>query len=206
MYSIILISFSISSYSQFEEEIKESLTYKPKLTFRYDSRNSIISNRGARINSFKTGLEYNNILTFGVGYDWLSSDIKRNKFLIENDHIVDTIDMFLKLKYISLYTEYKFYRDKKWEFYLPVSFGIGTAYYRYYYNTSYINEKYTLALIYETNMIGQYKIIPYLAVGAGVGYRIMIKGNSMTNENFTSSVYIVKIKLLFSQIISDLSK
>lgn len=202
----VFISFSLFLFGQFEEEIKQSLTCKPKFTIRFDNRNSIISNWGARINSVKAGLEYNNTVCLGVGYEWLGSDIERNKYIMTNQLVTDTTTMFIKLKYISFFAEYKFYRDKKWEFYLPVSFGIGNAYYRYYYNDHYINEKNTLALIYETNMVGQYKIIPWFAIGAGIGYRVMIKGNNLMDENFTSPIYILKAKLLFGQILEDLKK
>lgn len=202
----VFISFSVFSLGQFEEEIKQSLSSRPKFTIRFDNRNSIISNWGARINSVKAGLEYNNIICFGAGYEWLGSDIKRNKYIMINSIVTDTTTMFIKLKYLSFFTEYKFYHDKKWEFYLPVSFGIGSTYYRYYYNDHFINEKNTLALIYETSMIGQYKIIPWFAVGAGIGYRIMLKGNNLMDENFTSPIYILKAKLLFGQILEDLKK
>ncbi|MFH2095857.1 MAG: hypothetical protein ABIJ16_09145 [Bacteroidota bacterium] len=193
-------------YPQFTDEIINSLQTKPRPTFRFDNRNSIISTRGARINSIKWGLEYNHVFTLGFGYEWLGSEINRNFYVQSTDGITDTVNSALKMNYMSLFAEYVFYRDKKWECFLPISFGIGDAHYSYEYNNEIFRKNHCLILVYETNITVQYRVIRWIGVGAGTGYRLMIKGNNMMDENFNSPIYILKMKIYFGDIYTELFK
>lgn len=204
---ILLLFFFIIPivlYSQFEENIKVSLKENPSPFIKLDSKNSIISNWGARISSIKTGLEFNHTLCFGMGYEWLASDIYRSEIVYAGNQTEVTVKKKLEMNYISLFTEYNYYNYKKWQFYVPISVGIGESHYKYRFDEIEYNENNTLILLYETEMIAEYRIIKYVGVGLGVGYRLLLKGKSDMNENFTSPIYILKLKIYFSDIYKDI--
>ena len=46
-----------------------------------------------------------------------------------------------------------------------------------------------------------YYVFPFLGVGAGIGYRIMLINNPYINEEFTAPIYNFKVKIVFSKII-----
>jgi hypothetical protein len=58
-------------------------------------------------------------------------------------------------------------------------------------------------LSYEPAMAVEYRLFKYLGLGVGVGYRLMIVNNEPTNYQFTSPVYLLKVRILFSKIYKD---
>jgi len=198
----IIISFLTFdySYSQFVENIKQSFETKPKIFLKFNSRNSIISTEGARINSINTGLEFEKKTRVGLGYEWLGSKIYRDKYILNENNIIDTVNTRLKLQYISLFGEYIFYNENKWGLSLPIILSFGKAKYVNKDSKIYGNKSFVFG--YETQIIGQYSILKWIGVGAGIGYRIMLKDKSKINENFTSPIYILRIKIFFGKIIT----
>ncbi|GAB4298182.1 MAG: hypothetical protein Kow0068_22130 [Marinilabiliales bacterium] len=201
-FLLVIITSSIIYAQNFEQNIKQSLNEKPLPFIKLDSRNSFISNRGARINSIKTGLEFNNTLCFGMGYEWLSSDI----YVLDKKEINAGINKKIIMNYVSLFTEYNFYNKARWQFYLPLLFGIGESHYNYTIDNKLYHENSSLIVLYETEMIAQYKILKYFGIGIGAGYRILLKSNPGMEEHFTSPIYVLKLKIYFSDIYKDLLK
>jgi hypothetical protein len=46
----------------------------------------------------------------------------------------------------------------------------------------------------------EYKILNLVGVGAGLGYRIMLKNNSEIDHSFTSPIYVIRFRLIFDEI------
>jgi len=198
-YLIILFLFSFTSniFSQkdeFFENIRSAMKEKPKVTFRLDSRNSFISNKRAKISSIKIGLDYQKKIRLGLSFSFLRSNFFIDREITENN-INITVTTKLHLEYISVFADYVFFKNKKWEFNLPIQLGGGYSYLKYKYNDNkQITDK-SFIIIYEANINGMYKLFKGLGVGAGTGYRIMLLGNPKIKEHFTSPIYIFRIKI-----------
>jgi hypothetical protein len=49
-------------------------------------------------------------------------------------------------------------------------------------------------------MAFEYKIMKVLGVGVGLGYRIMLKNNRGIEQQFTSPVYALRVRLIFDEL------
>ena len=178
----------------FFKDISSAIKEKPKITFRFDSRNSFISNERAQISSVKIGLDYQKKIRLGLSFSFLRTVFKINREVFEND-IKQTVSTKLHLEYLSVFADYVFYKNKKWEFNLPIQLGGGYNYLKYSLN----NEKHIIdksfIIIYEANINGMYKLIKGIGVGAGTGYRIMLLGNPKIKKHFTSPIYVFRVKI-----------
>jgi hypothetical protein len=55
-------------------------------------------------------------------------------------------------------------------------------------------------VLYEPAMAFEYKILKVLGVGVGFGYRIMLKNNRSIEQQFTSPVYALRVRLIFDEL------
>ncbi|RLD46849.1 MAG: hypothetical protein DRI94_14430 [Bacteroidetes bacterium] len=186
--------------AQILDSIKTALKSKPKINIKGDNRNSFISTRRARINGVKIMLEYNNKFNYGLGYNFLSSKINKTLYNVEKQG--DTIQVKLKMQYIGLFAEYIFYNEKKYQMSIPIQLGLGFN--NYEYSNKILNRR--PIVIYETSLQGHYKIIPWVGIGLGAGYRIMLLNNKNVDVKLNSPFYMIKIMIFFGDIYNDLFK
>ncbi len=196
---LVILSTNITK-SQIIDSIKIALKTKPKFNIKGDNRNSFISTRRARINGIKFMLEYDNKFNYGLGYNFLNSDIKKNIYNVNNKG--DTIQVNLKMYYIGFFAEYIFYNEKKYQMSIPVQLGVGFDNYKY--NNIILYRK--PIVIYETSLQGHYKIIPWVGIGLGAGYRIMIVNNNKIDFKLNSPFYMFKVLIFFGDIYNDVFK
>lgn len=198
---ISLIIFAQNAFTQqyFEEEIKSALKEKPKLDFKLDSRSAFISQSGVRVFGLKLGFTYANKLTFGLGYNQLLSNVKRE--IVYQDSLRESN---LGYYYFSPYVDYTFYRDEKWELSIPVQIGLGETFYRTQIDEKGVTFAKGIMFSYEPAITFQYRFLNYFGAGAGVGYRLVIIKNSSVEENFTSPMYLFKFKIYFQEIYQDI--
>ncbi len=184
---------------EFEAELKEAIRQKPKLELRLDSRNSFINQSGVRVYGLKLGVQFDNKLSFGLGYNQLWSDVKNTIEYKEIEH-----RSRLRFYNISPYVSYVFYRDEKWELSIPVQFGFGSSFYqnRENFGPDKIHQKFVVS--YEPAITFQYRFLKYFGAGLGIGYRLMLKPNRELEERFTSPVYIFKTKIYFQDLLQDI--
>lgn len=195
----LLFILSIDSYSQkqkdeFFYDIGQALKKKPTFSFRFDNRNSFITNYRAWIYGIKLGLEYDNKIILGIDFSMLHTGIYVEQ-TIEQDNDTYIVNSKLHLEYGSVFAEYIFYRTRKWDFSLPIQIGAGTSYFSY--NIDGVKHKNNMApiIMYEANITGRYKIFKGLGVGTGIGYRIMLLSNPKINQHFTSPIFSLKVIL-----------
>lgn len=197
-----LMLVSTAGFSQqFEQELKEAIKEKPRFEVRFDSRNSFISQSGVRVFGVKLGLQFQEKLSIGLGYNQLWSSLTNQDIQWQNQFVRGE----LKFNYFSPYVEYVFYQDQYWEMSIPVQFGIGSAYYE---NKTEIGppELHKKTVVsYEPAITFQYRFMKYFAAGMGVGYRLMIIPNREIKERFTAPVYLFKFKIYFQDLLRDFS-
>jgi hypothetical protein len=190
----LLIVFTQATFAQsdFLVSMKSSFTHKPKLDARFDTRNSFITNLKVRIMGVKLGLDFNSQTKVGLSYNWLASDFKQT---FTTDSMRQLGD--LTLWYFSPYFEYNFYKSNKWEISTLMSIGNGRS--------RVVNDefktKYRRFWLYEPYMLGQYNILNWLGLSFGFGYRVTLSGHKNLPSNFSSPIYILKVKIILSQIV-----
>lgn len=198
-FKMILLS---TTYAQLKDSIAQHLNVKPKFSARFDSRNSFIASQRARIFGVKIGWEYNDAIKLGIGFNRLNTKISKPKYFINNETLaVDTLESVLKFEYLSPFFEYVFFKTKRWEHAIPVQIGIGNSRYEYIDKKGIVHyENYRPIILYEPAMTTQFKIFPWIGLGAGVGYRLILVGNRQINENLNSPIYILRVKVFLGDL------
>ena len=196
---ILIISLLLNSYTshaQLFDTIVASFNHKPKLVFKFDTRNSFITSQKAKIFGIKLGLNYNETVKLGIGFNSLLTDIYADKQIKYGTNEIDTVKARLHFFYVSPYFEYVFYRNKKWEHSIPIQIGFGNSGYKYRNRAGIlIKENYQPVILYEPSMTTQYKFLSWAAIGLGLGYRVMVLKNRDTDVNFNSPIYVLKLNL-----------
>ncbi len=171
-----------------------------------DAYNSFVSNKGANTFGYKAGLELNNRIKMGIGYYKLISNIVRPDSVGQHNNTLPNKQ--LEMYYVPALFEYIFYNKDPWQVSIPINIGFGKSYFWYYKNTALERgqlDKQTVAVL-TVNLDGQYKIIKWFGVGAGLGFRVMLKDNNNINENFNSVIYSLRLRLFVDEIYKSLFK
>ena len=182
-----------------------SFRNKPKFFLTLDKTSSFVSGKGAVTNELRMGLEFKKKLRLGIGYAALISDVVEEKTITtEVTHRDSILNASLSLAYFSMSSEYIFYDSKRWQITMPVGIGIGSSYFSYYekINGDYKTKKTdqgTVVLLGATGLV-TYRVLRWVGLSAGVGYRIALIKNSKVKESFTSPVYTIKIRLFLGEI------
>ncbi len=183
---------------------------KWKFLFAFDARSSFIRFDGATHNAklfgLKLGATYKNRHRFGWGVYFLQNNktpIVVEKGLvprldtITNEIVLDTLVHRVNFGYQSLFYEYVFYQKRRWEFSAPLHIGYGVAEVR-----EGIRGQLGDSLIGSVGVPlmglsvgGHYKVMPWIGVGAGVGYRLMLSGDNNVRRALNAPLFIIKVKL-----------
>lgn len=198
-FCILLLAANTVYCQTFEEHIRETVKMEPKLDIRIDSRNSFITAQSVKVTGIKIGLDHNNTLKYGLGFNMLRSKV--NNF-IEVEHG----SIKARLRYFSFtpYIEYTFYRDDRWELTIPVQIGLGGSYYRYAIGNDVHKVKKGFVATYEPAIVVQYRVLKYFGPTVGIGYRLMVKNNKQIEESFTSPVYLIGMKIFIEDLYRDI--
>lgn len=180
----------------FEDRFKTSFHTKPSLDVKFDSRISFIRNTDVKTWGMKVGLNFNQRFKLGLG---LNTMITASTTKIAN--LSETVPVNIDYFYWSPYIEYVYYTSKRWEFSLMTQIGIGEAKY------SYLDEignrqkvAKTTILTYEPAMQIDYRIIKWVAIGTGIGYKLEFYRKGKVSENLSSPQFIIKIKVYLGKI------
>lgn len=185
----------------FEDEFKKSFHTKPKLDVKFDNRFSFIRDSDVKTIGIKVGLSFNRKIKVGLGINTMVLPSTSNLILQD-----DTIAVQLEYTYFSPYIEYVYFSSKKWEFSLSTQIGIGGA------NHNYLDENgikqkinQTTILSYEPAMLIDYKIIQWIGIGTGIGYRLIYYKSVGIDQKFSSPEYVLKLKIYLGEIYRTLT-
>ncbi len=183
------------------DSLKKAFNQTPKLSARLGTRNSFITGRSVKVRSVKVGASFGENMIVGLGFNWLDN----KSFRLAPRNIDSQIASKLNFQFIAPYIEYTFYENRNWFLTVPVQLGIGWSSIIDYDNNG-IGQKDNTGLIvtYEPAMTLEYRFLKYFGVGAGVGYRLLLKNNKSIDYNFNSPVYILKFRVMFGKIYRDI--
>jgi hypothetical protein len=175
------------------DSLRHHLEFAPKPTFYWTSYNSFMTGRRIGIQSLKAGLIFNKRLTLGVGYHWMGRGVE--EYLPHEEMMVP-----LKMRYASLFGEFVFYNKNNWIGTLPVQLGCGKSFLHWKEDGENVKWKEGMVILYEPSISIEYKFSPWIAVGMGYGYRIMLKNNHSIDQNFYAPLYVFKARFLFEEL------
>jgi hypothetical protein len=196
----------MQAQSHFMDTIKNALHKKPSSDLRLDGRNSFLTGTKTPISGIKAGLDFNNQFAVGIGYQWMGG-IQNKSFKSVVYLNSDTAVKEIKLRYLSFYVQYVFYKTKHWKFAIMPQIGIGTTFYTYQYKSkTYLDNEsiHAPVFIYEPMLYGSYKFFKYLGVGADLGWRFTFKSNKVVSDFLTSPIYSFHIDIYWWTIYKDL--
>jgi hypothetical protein len=99
-----------------------------------------------------------------------------------------------ELRYFGPYAEFDFFKKNHWKGTLPIQLGFGRSFLKYSDdegNRLKLNEG--SVILYEPAMSFSYDIANLFEVGAGFGYRIMLKNNNSIDQPLTSPNFVVRL-------------
>lgn len=167
---------------------------------RLDLKGSFVSNHNVRIAGVKLGLEHARRFQYGVGYNFLFTRVERDRPVPE----IGTQPTRLRLGYLSAYVDYAFYQRGPWEVRIPVQVGVGRGSVVY---EDLAGEKRTLfqsgLITYEPGMTVQYRFLTYFGVGAGWGFRLVMRTRHSLDERLTAPIYTLGLRIFFEDLYRD---
>ncbi len=195
LFFIFLGFFGSNTLAQQPPSLRDSLAallhYQPQLTGSFNTRGSFIDGRVANVREVAVGMVFHEKLTLGVGYHWLKTE--RKKTIFEDTLPLDTE---LKMRYLSLNIFYTFYHKTKWYISIPAEIGLGTSFRQGEGKKGYQRQS---ILLYEPVMLAEYRVMRYFGIAGGIGFRLMLKNNHFLNEQFNSPIYVLRLKIRFSE-------
>lgn len=195
--------------SQVLDSIEASFKKRPGLVGGFATKTTFIDGFQSPIFTARAGLNFNNHIKMGVGISWLKlGDYKvgtdNTPFYLDKSFIdatgPHTVHPYLQFRYLNFFLDYVYYKSGKWEFSIPIQFGIGDSRYKYNFNGENIIEHRKVIFLYEPAVSGQYKIIPWFGVGLDVGYRLMLVSNKIIGTKFNSPVYDIKALIYWGEL------
>jgi hypothetical protein len=203
-YRLLVFLFAIPFFSsaQLLDTIKTALKQKPKFFFELGGYNSIITGTKANASGFKIGLDFGKKIRFGAGYFVLNTDIVERFSDVIKD---DTVRAELKSNYFTVGAEYVMYNNDPWQITVPADLGFGKS---YFLGPDSVTGKTFIhkggIILFEPAITGHYKIIKWVGIGFGFGYRFMLKNNPSVRDNFNSPLYTLYIKFFVDEIYNSI--
>jgi len=177
--------------AQLWDSLKSYLHQKPSLDWDWDTRNTIITARRAKVSGYKIGLDFASKLKIGFGIS-VHDSYHPYRFSISGESIKT---LSLRMWYPCLYAEYVFHKARKWTFSVPVQLGFGRMWYQNkFYNPDYRTEASAIWL-YEPCLSGEYRLLPWLGLSAEGGFRIVLYKNKTIRERLTAPIYVFSISI-----------
>jgi hypothetical protein len=170
-------------------DIFPALRQSPKLLIGLDSRRSIISSRDVQIMGLRASLDFESRIRLGFGVYFLASKFERLFLIPDQLGNVNSVHSRLKFTYMSAYFEYVLFSNKHWEFSTPIHLGIGDV------GFTIVDQEPQTVLLTEMNLVGSYKILPFIGLAGGFGYRLLLAGGETIREKFNAPTYSFGLKL-----------
>lgn len=197
-FSISLIAFSNVIGQEILDETEEKPKKDFKFIFQFDGRRSFVLGQPTPFTGLKIGLEYKEVHDFGLGFYGTKNEVRAKLKNTPNE-------ILAQLNYNTLFYQYVFYHDEKWEFNLPLNFGGGNTTIREVYSgtdSTVINqfgeEKILPEINYNVAEFGvgaQYKIFKWFGIGSGIGYRFTFSSEERVKRLINAPTYSFKFKV-----------
>lgn len=204
LFSAVFLFFDLVSAAQFDQsdEVwllngdRELMPYQNilKPDFSFDARRTLFQNRWVLVGGLKFGVEYRRVHRAGIGVYFLNTRI----FDDNVEFIGEAGTVEFDFGYSTLYYDRVLYFDEKWEFGSTLHLGGGKVS-TYYSNPFNPNER-TIGpelnfSVAEIVAYGEYNVLYWLGVSAGLGYRQVFGLDYGLGREFSSAIFVVNLRL-----------
>lgn len=200
---ILALITALGSRAQLIDSIGLFLTEPPRPIVRLDLKGSFVSNHNVRLIGLKLGLEHARRFQYGLGYSFLLSPVVRDRNVTGEGPRSSR----LRMGYAHVYADYAFYQRGPWEVRIPVQLGFGSGSVVYEDATGRTRKLLRSGLIlYEPSMTVQYRFLKFFGVGAGWGYRLVIRTGDDLGERLTAPIYSLGVRIFFGDLYKELQE
>lgn len=184
-FLIVLCAINTAN-AQLLDSLRYHLSHEPVLDGNWETRNTFISSRKAQITGWKLGLDFNSKIRMGVGFNYMNTRYY-NAYWEGYNYRKDRLGM----RYWCVYFEYLYYKQNRWTFSVPVQIGVGRTFTRDVFPEL---KRMTLnshpIMVYEPCLSGEYRLLPWFALGAEGGFRLFLVKSGSVKERFTAPIYV----------------
>jgi hypothetical protein len=181
-----LFFLSGETKAQLLDSLRFHLSHKPVLDGNWETRNTFISTRRAQITGWKLGLDFNSKIRMGVGYNYMNTKFYNSEFSGFQYRKEQ-----LGMRYFCVYFEYLYFKQNRWTFSVPVQVGFGTTFTRSVFPVVQNEKKNShFIMVYEPCISGEYRLLPWFAIGAEGGFRLFLFKSGSVKERFTAPIYV----------------
>lgn len=208
---ICVLFYSAACFSQLNEEVwiiggKKFLGegFKEwKIDFVFDGRNSFADGDPIPVGGVRLGIEYYRVNRFGVGLYGLNQPIGREMITL-GDTLLGPSQF--TLGYGTLYYERVLFFNPKWEVSGTIHLGRGDVFVRTVNPETNVLEDYGEIQVrpWELSTSVYHHLSWWLSFGGGVGYRWMGNTPPALRDIYTSTVYLVKVKIRIGKAIRSI--
>lgn len=188
--------------SSLRDSLTLAFTEEPRFVAKIETRNSFITGNPVQFRGVKAGYQFGETVVLGVGYHWLSSKLKQ-PLVVNTADGQQTVDARIRFDYVSPHFEYTFYRKNNWLISLPVQIGFGRSSLEHQWDGEKRKTKFGSVILYEPAMSVEYRVLKYIGLGAGIGFRLMLLNNQSIDENFNSPTFSLRVRVLFGKMYRD---
>lgn len=184
-----------------EARVDTPLKASVRWLFGFDTRSSFLLGQSVRIGGLRIGFEIDDADRFGWGFYNL-----RNAAVLEDVPILfysadsteswlDTTNVNFSFGYNTLFYERVLFKNRKWEVSAPFHIGLGSIQATATDTTGFSHRLFNATVMpLEMSVTGQYNILPWLGVGAGLGYRAIVTSDQQVREAYNAPIWIAKVK------------
>lgn len=183
-------------FGQQDVAIKDSLdgifSESVEPTGSWDTWGTFVEGRSVNMQSLKAGVEFGGKMSLGLSYSWLSSNYAHEITLSNRIWQAQ-----YELRYFGPYFDFEFFHRGRWVGSIPIQLGLGRSFLRYTDDQG--NElKLNTApvMVYEPAMSFRYNVANLIELGAGVGYRFMLKNNQSIGLPAASPNFVVMVSFV----------
>lgn len=191
-------------HAQYLDTLKSAFTGRKSLDVGFDSRNSFVNHERMGIHSLKLGVNFGKKIACGLGYAWLSKRTPvEETFNFYDLDLKKDIQLTRRLffSYVRCYVNYIYYRSRRWEFSIPIQFGIGKQGFNYTYQEVEYTSGKSICLLYEPEVDVKFKMLRWLGAEADIGYRFMVNGsNRFIKNKFNSPLVSVGLFVVWNEL------
>lgn len=198
VFVIVFVLLSVCASSQtfnLSDSLRHVFRQRVTPSFKFDTRNSFITGNATKVYGIKAGVNFGKRLSVGLGYNFIGTELQET--IVVNEKYVSAD---IRMNYVAPFIEYSFYQRGPWELVTPIQIGVGNSFLQYSTEEGQRVLNKSRVILYEPGMAFEYKIMKMLGVGVGLGYRIMLKNNRGIEQQFTSPVYALRVRLIFDEL------
>ncbi len=203
----LILLFTANCKAQILDSINYSLHQKPKFFVNLTSQNTFIDKQYASVGGLRMGLNYNQLIRFGIGYSILTNNSVVSDIHFNENNLEYVTAAELHLHYFSFSAEYFVFNKYPWQFTItPFNIGIGSAKYEYVRRPEMkkVFGPSETIIFYQPEGSVQFNILRWLGVGTTLGYRFTILRSKEQTQHLNSIAFSLDAKIFLDELVKDI--